>query len=163
MGQTDMPDSCIDPALHTMQALPFSLEIADYVPSTNMARPTTYFCCHFRTHTHTHPFNGPLSGTTRVSRYQKGKSNLDFTEARDSEWQLHQLGHIEVSTLLQTDNHTSTPLPFQKCTSNYSTADKSSAPLLKWTYTTSFPALLFTNFSRRVPLGIVQQVNRCYN
>ena len=22
---------------------------------------------------HTHPFNGPLSGTTRVSRYQKGK------------------------------------------------------------------------------------------
>ena len=25
------------------------------------------------THTHTHPFNGPLSGTTRVSRYQKGK------------------------------------------------------------------------------------------
>jgi len=25
--------------------------------------------------THTHPFNGPLSGTTRVSRYQKGKPN----------------------------------------------------------------------------------------
>jgi len=23
--------------------------------------------------THTHPFNGPFSGTTRVSRYQKGK------------------------------------------------------------------------------------------
>ena len=43
-------------------------------------------------HTHTHPFNGPLSGTTRVSRYQKGKTNLDFTEARDSEWQWHQLG-----------------------------------------------------------------------
>ena len=33
---------------------------------------------------HTHPFNGPLSGTTRVSQYQKGKTNLDFTEARDS-------------------------------------------------------------------------------
>ena len=44
------------------------------------------------THTHTHPFNGPMSGTTRVSRYQKGKTNLDFTEARDSEWQWHQLG-----------------------------------------------------------------------
>jgi len=27
-------------------------------------------------------FNGPLSGTTQVSRYQKGKTNLDFTEAR---------------------------------------------------------------------------------
>jgi len=37
---------------------------------------------------HTHPFNGPLSGTTQVSRYQKGKTNLDFTEARDSECSL---------------------------------------------------------------------------
>ena len=43
-------------------------------------------------HKHTHPFNGPFSGTTKVSRYQKGKTNLDFTEARDSEWQWHQLG-----------------------------------------------------------------------
>ena len=42
------------------------------------------------THTHTHTFNGPLSGTTQVSRYQKGKTNLDFTGARDSEWQWHQ-------------------------------------------------------------------------
>jgi len=39
--------------------------------------------------THTQPFNGPLSGTTRVSWYQKGKTNLDFTGARDSEWQWH--------------------------------------------------------------------------
>jgi len=59
------------------------------------------------THTHTHPFNGPLSGSTQVSRYQK--TNLDFTEARDSEWQWHQLGHMQVCTSLQTDNHTSTP------------------------------------------------------
>jgi len=34
---------------------------------------------------HTHPFNGPMSGTTWVSQYQKGKTHLDFTEARDSE------------------------------------------------------------------------------
>ena len=59
--------------------------------------------------THTHPFNGPLSGTTRVSRYQKGKTNLDFTEARDSEWQWHLLGYMQVCTLLQSDNHASTP------------------------------------------------------
>jgi len=58
---------------------------------------------------HTHPFNGPLSGTTRVSRYQKCNTNLDFTEARDSEWQRHQLGHMQVCTSLQTDNHASTP------------------------------------------------------
>jgi len=44
-----------------------------------------------------------------VSRYQKGKTNLDFTEARDSEWQWHQLGHMQVCTSLQTDSHTCTP------------------------------------------------------
>jgi len=59
--------------------------------------------------THTHPHNGPLSGTTRVSRYQKGKTNLDFTEARDSEWQWHRLGRMQVCISLQTDNHASTP------------------------------------------------------
>ena len=57
---------------------------------------------------HTHPFNGPFSGTTQVSQYQKGKTNLDFTEARDSEWQWHQLDQMQVCTSLQTDNHTST-------------------------------------------------------
>jgi len=61
------------------------------------------------THTHTHPFNGPFSRTTQVSRYQKGRTNQDFTEARDSEWQWHQLGQMQVCTLLQTDNHTSIP------------------------------------------------------
>ena len=61
------------------------------------------------THTHTHTFNGPLSETTQVSRYQKGKTNLDFTEARDSEWQWHPLGHMQVCTSLQSDNHASTP------------------------------------------------------
>jgi len=52
------------------------------------------------THTHTHTLNGPFSGTTRVSRYKKGKTNLDFTEARDS---VH----------LAPDKHASTP-PLQK-------------------------------------------------
>jgi len=48
-----------------------------------------------------------------VGSYQKRKTNLDFTEARDSEWQWHQLGHMQVCTLLQTDNRASTsPLSF---------------------------------------------------
>jgi len=83
------------------------------------------------THTHTRPFNSPFSFwyrptrvvpdqrplngrcCTRVSRYQKGKTNLDFTAARDSEWQWHQLGHMQVCISLQTDNHASTsPLSF---------------------------------------------------
>jgi len=32
-----------------------------------------------------HPFNGPFSGITQVSRYQKRKTNVDFTETRDGE------------------------------------------------------------------------------
>ena len=44
-----------------------------------------------------------------MGRYQKGKTSLDFTEARDSEWQWHQLGHMQVCISLQTDNHASTP------------------------------------------------------
>jgi len=62
----------------------------------------------YDTHTHTDPFNGSFSGTTRVGRYQKGKTYLDFTEARDSEWQWHQMGRMQVCTSLQTDNHAST-------------------------------------------------------
>jgi len=66
-------------------------------------------CIHTYTNTHTHPFNGPFSGTARVNLYQKGKTNLDFIEARNSEWQWHQLGRTQVCISLQTDNHTSTP------------------------------------------------------
>jgi len=44
-----------------------------------------------------------------MSWYQKGKTNLDFSEARDSEWQWQKLGHMQVCTSLQTDNHTDTP------------------------------------------------------
>jgi len=48
-----------------------------------------------------------------VGRYHKGKTNLDLTEARGSEWQWHQLGHMQVCTSLQTDNHAITsPLSF---------------------------------------------------
>ena len=69
------------------------------------------FCveCDEKPHTHSHPFNGPLTRTTQVSRYQKGKTNLDFTGARDSEWQWSPLGHMQVCTSHQTDNHASTP------------------------------------------------------
>ena len=49
---------------------------------------------------HTPRLTAFFSGTTRVSRYQKGKTNLDFTEARDIEWQWHH----------QADNHANTHL-----------------------------------------------------
>ena len=34
---------------------------------------------------------------------------MNFTEARDSEWQWQHLGHMQVCTSLQTGNHASTP------------------------------------------------------
>jgi len=67
---------------------------------------TVTLCVSHRDGYNTDPFNSPLSRTTR---YQKGKTNLDLTEARDSEWQWHQLGRMQVCTSLQTDNHASTP------------------------------------------------------
>jgi len=33
-----------------------------------------------------------------VSQYQKGKTSLDFTKARDSEWQWPPLGRMQVCT-----------------------------------------------------------------
>jgi len=63
-----------------------------------------------------YPFNGLFSRTTRVSRYQKGKTSLDLNQARDDEvlgWQWHQLDHIQtICTSLQTDNRTNTSLKF---------------------------------------------------
>jgi len=43
------------------------------------------------------------------NKVQATYTNLDFTEARDSEWQWHQLSHMQICTSLQTDNHASTP------------------------------------------------------
>jgi len=59
---------------------------------------------------HTHPrLTALCPGLPGWADTRKVKTNLDFTEARDSEWQWHQLDYMQVCTSLQTDNHTSTP------------------------------------------------------
>jgi len=41
-----------------------------------------------------------------VGQYQKGKTIwILLKQARDSEWQWHQLGHMQVCTSIRTDNH----------------------------------------------------------
>ena len=70
-------------------------------------------------HTHTVILRptGILSGTTRVSQHPKGKTRKvsGFTEARDSEWQWHQLGHIQICNWTETHNHASiTSLSFYR-------------------------------------------------
>ena len=69
------------------------------VATNPQTKPTDLGC----EYTILQPFNGLFSRTTWVSRYQKGKTNLDFTGARDSEWQWHQLRRMQVCTSLQTD------------------------------------------------------------
>jgi len=46
-----------------------------------------------------------------VTQCQKGKTNLDFTEARDSGWQWHQLGHNASLHLAPESRQTTTPAP----------------------------------------------------
>jgi len=55
-----------------------------------------------------HSFNGPFPGLPRWAGTRKVNQS-GFTETRDSEWQWHQLSHMQVCTSLQTDNHASTP------------------------------------------------------
>jgi len=61
---------------------------------------------------HKHLFNGLFSSTTRLNSYQKGKTILDVSEARDVGvlgWQWHQLEHMQaMCSSVQTDNHAST-------------------------------------------------------
>jgi len=82
-------------------------------PSTQQVRilQITQAHTHARTHTHTHTrLTALCPGLPGWAGTRKVKTNLDFPEARDSEWQWHQLGHMQVCTSLQADNHANTPL-----------------------------------------------------
>jgi len=50
--------------------------------------------------THTHPFDGPFSRKVKT---------IWIILKQDSEWQRHQLGHMQVCTSPQTDNHANNP------------------------------------------------------
>jgi len=78
--------------------LPQTSQVHIIVP---LAATHTHARTHARTRARARAFNDPLSRTTRVSQYQKGKTDLDFTEARGSQWQWHQLGHMQVCTSLR--------------------------------------------------------------
>jgi len=98
ISTAELTVNVLDPRSYipTFLNAPISFFVRDKEPNVSNNNNTT--------HTHTR-LNGSFSGTTRVSRYQKGKTNLDCTEAIDSEWQWHQLGNMQACTSLQTDNH----------------------------------------------------------
>jgi len=86
-----------------------------------------YHCLPIRTHTHIHTHTTVLwpswilSGTTQVSWHQRGKTRKEnksgFTGARDSEWQWHQLGHMQICTLPQPCQHAATHFLQSRCPS----------------------------------------------
>ena len=100
-------------------------------------RPRTLPRCLNATNTCVHAFNGPFSRTTRVSGYQKRKTSVYFSEAKDSEWQWHQLGRMHVCTSLQTDNHARTHHSQIFTDYKFFFADRlSNKPFLIWLLTT---------------------------
>jgi len=82
---------------HLLLFLLFSFQYQLLFPLGDVFPPISFFVLRhqfsLKQNTHTHTRLTAFSGTIQVSRYQKGKTNLDFSEARDSEWQWHQLGH----------------------------------------------------------------------
>jgi len=87
-----------------------------------------------------------------VSRYQKGKTNLDFTEARYSEWQWNLLDHMQVCTSLQTDNHASTPLSFLQARCNNAQQSTDCDSLHK-----QYKGELFANISHKQIIIIISR------
>ena len=77
------------------------------VKAKTLGAPTDIWHTHTHTHTHLTALCPSIPGWAG--------SNLHFTVLRDSEWQCHQLGHMQLCTSLQTDNNASTPsLSFYK-------------------------------------------------
>ena len=110
-------------------------------------------------HTLTHLFNSPSSGTTQVSSYQKGKTNPDSTEARDSEWQWHctLIKRGAVTFLYQTSNTSISRIgnfTHQSCQLIY---DKFFAARTSKVMT--FLALTTSQFAKNVPLYQLLKLN----
>jgi len=96
-----------------------------FLPPNHQSQSTrTHAHTDIHTHTHTQTYTDRQTdrqtdthsrSTALIRGYpselipQKGKTNLDFTEARDIEWKWNPLGHMQLCTSLQTNNHASTP------------------------------------------------------
>ena len=147
-SHTDMQTNAVHP--HLVQSMRRHNCIYRYIIYT-----------HTHTHTQTHPFKGPFSRTTRVSQYQKGKTNLDFTEARDREWQWHQLGHMQVCISLQTNNHASTP-PVKFFTGRMPFLPPNQQRLsTEGTVTLHYINTVYSGLSKKKPQGPLRWENYC--
>jgi len=103
--------------LHKLQITPSALAwsqilhtISDHVHTHTRTRTRTRTHTHTHTHTHAHTRLTALClGLPRWAGTRKVKP-IWISLEQDSERQWYQLGHMQVCTLLQTDNHASTSL-----------------------------------------------------
>jgi len=78
---TDLPPVTDRPAVASVYTLPlyFGIAIFTFEVDRQIGVWSNYYQQHFSVDTTTpQPLNGPLSGNTRVSRYQKGKNQSGF-------------------------------------------------------------------------------------
>jgi len=81
-------------------------------PGTNSTHTCTHACMHAcMTRTCTHHFTA-LWICPEFPGWAGTRIDLDFTEARDSEWQWHQLGHMQICTCPRHNHASITPLSF---------------------------------------------------
>ena len=80
-----------------------------FLHSVHCERRSARFSANQYTGSYTETFSGIFFWDYPGEPIPQKWTNLDFTEARDSEWQWHQLGHMQVCTSLQKHNHASTP------------------------------------------------------
>ena len=93
----------------------YSLRRSIHLYMFNTLHTRTHARTHARTHTHTHTFNGPFSGTTRVSRYQKGKPIWILLEQETVSGSGISWAKMQVCTSLQTNHASTPPLSFFTC------------------------------------------------
>ena len=107
---------------------------------------------HARTHTHTHQFNSHLSRTTPVSRYQKGKTNLDFTKQETASgsgisWAICTLLQCQHPTFQFFTGQMPFLLPTQQCQSTEGLSKYDSNEWLS--YLVSVPQMAFTIYGAK--------------
>ena len=114
--QSSMDDVRV--SLSSCSSVSFSTFCRHYVPYFALkSRSTTFWTQSssrktLGTHTHAHTrLTAPFPWLSRWAGTRKVKP-IWILLKQESEWQWHQLGHMQVCTLLQTDNHASTPLLF---------------------------------------------------
>ena len=75
---TEVVQRIVKCTLHNSPQFPPEVSVLFSINNTHQSFSGSSVPGGITAHTHTYPFNGPFSGTTQVSRYQKGKNQSRF-------------------------------------------------------------------------------------